>query len=114
MIESGPYRGNISSDEMRSSLELEGKFSIRLPEDIYPFSTSKEFPILDTFKNAIKSNVKPEDIAFYSQKTGIVRYVSSDKSWNGPLYNYQNREHPHVKFTIKIYTDNISQVRLIV
>ena len=103
MVEGGPYRGNISIEEMKNSLELESKFSICLPEDIHLFTTSKQFPVLNTFKQAIESNIKPEDVVFYSQKTGIVRHVETGKSWDGVLYKYQNREYPNVKFVIKIY-----------
>ena len=72
----GPYREMaadpaIKEMEKKIAAEKKGKFSIQLPEDI------KEGNNIPLFDEAIKNNIKPEDIAFYSTATGILKFNSS-------------------------------------
>jgi hypothetical protein len=108
--DSGPFRKmeplvDASEDaaikKMEKEIADEGKFSIRLPENI---EWGKPVPF---FEDAIKNNINPKDIVFYSLATGIVKFNEvtiirnpSSNQIQNKKFIYVGKNEPKIKLEI--------------
>ncbi len=80
---------------MEDEIKKERKFSIRLPEDI------KEEAELPWFEEALKNNIKPRDIVFYSLATGILKFTNHEQNTpKSESYYYNNPENLSIMLDI--------------
>ncbi|TSC83910.1 MAG: hypothetical protein G01um101413_713 [Parcubacteria group bacterium Gr01-1014_13] len=109
--DTGPFRkmeGIVDTSEdailqrMEKEIAAEGKFSIRLTEGI---KYKDAFPL---FADAIKNNIDPKDIIFYSLATGIMKYDNViEYTPNGILGRVQGK-----KYIYKSKDDSYIELRI--
>src|SRR5258705_11433794 len=100
----GPYREMNYIDtndqiaaikKMEKEVSVEGKVSIRLPENM---EINDPAPL---FAEAIEFGTDPKDIVFYSLATGILKFRDQGK---GPskktFYNYNNPDNKDIGLTV--------------
>ncbi len=92
-IGGGPYReavdpNALALENMRKKIEAEGKHGVLLPAEI---KLGDEFPELTKLLN---KKTKPEKIALYSPKTGILRLKEEEPNPYRKLliYRYENQD----------------------
>lgn len=88
-------------EKMEKEIAAEGKFSIQLPEDT---KGGNDVPL---FEDALKKNIDPKDIVFYSLATGIVKYNDVIEYKGGSFgriqqknYSYTSKNDPNIKLII--------------
>ena len=86
-------------EKMEKEIKNEGKFSIRLPETV---TKADAVPL---FEDALKNNIDPKDIVFYSLATGILKYqyTSSDLNKKQFFHMYWNTDNISVRLEIVSY-----------
>ena len=111
--DTGPFRKMEYADDtseegvalkkMETEIAAEGKFSIRLPEDI------KYQDTVPFFEDALKNPaIGPKDVVFYSLATGVLKYNSVISHPSGPgggmkqekTYIYKSKNNPHIELKI--------------
>ena len=103
MENKGPYREGVDLEaeelkKMEEKIGAEGKFSIRLPEKI------KIGAGVLYFGDAIKKNINPKDIIFYSLATGILKYTDhGPDQWTKKIsYRYNSLDNPSIGLTVEL------------
>ncbi len=98
----GTYRDEFASKaealkEMEKEIANEGKFSIQLTKN------TKEEDAIPLFEDAIKNNIKPEDIIFYSIATGVLKYshYDTDKLNQIGYYRFENPANSDIHLTVR-------------
>lgn len=103
MKHEGPYRKDVDLEakeleQMEKEVRTEGKFSIQLPKSIKIGAGA----IL--FGDALKNNIDPKNIVFYSLATGILTYAGHevDKWTKKNIYSYRNSENPALRLAVEV------------
>lgn len=85
-------------EKMEKEIRNEGKFSVHLPENI------KSGDLVPLFEDALKQNIKPEDIVFYSLVTGILRYLNhvTDPYTKVVSYRYFDPDNLSIQLNVEL------------